>query len=119
MACPSRRRPPSRLARRGFNRRVAPTLRPSCRGFNRRAWIRASCYTTTESWEGASHGRIDPAFRGRPPWPRFAMPTAELSDVVLAFCLVLLNGFFVGAEFSLVQSRMTRLQEIAEKGNVF
>jgi len=45
---------------------------------------------------------------------------SSLSSVVKllgAFLLVLLNGFFVLAEFSLVKIRKTRLEELAQQGN--
>src|SRR3970282_775178 len=37
--------------------------------------------------------------------------------VVAVFALVLANGFFVSAEFALVGSRRTRLDELARTGN--
>jgi CBS domain containing-hemolysin-like protein len=41
----------------------------------------------------------------------------ELIGLPLAFALVLLNGFFVAAEFALVKVRVTRLAEMAEGGS--
>ncbi|WP_438447551.1 hemolysin family protein [Gorillibacterium sp. sgz5001074] len=38
-------------------------------------------------------------------------------NLILVLFLVLLNGFFVAAEFALVRVRATRLQELAEQGN--
>lgn len=38
-------------------------------------------------------------------------------NLVLVFLLVLLNGFFVAAEFALVKVRQTRLQQLAGEGN--
>ncbi len=38
-------------------------------------------------------------------------------QLLLAFVLVLLNGFFVLAEFALVKVRTTRIEELARKGN--
>ncbi len=38
-------------------------------------------------------------------------------SLVLAFVLVLLNGFFVLAEFALVKVRSTRIEELARQGN--
>ncbi len=46
-------------------------------------------------------------------------PLAFLGDLALAlvaFLLVLLNGFFVLAEFAIVKVRATRLEELAERG---
>jgi CBS domain containing-hemolysin-like protein len=37
--------------------------------------------------------------------------------ILLAFALVLLNGFFVATEFALVKVRATRLRQLAEQGN--
>jgi len=37
-------------------------------------------------------------------------------QIVAALLLVLLNGFFVAAEFSLARARMTRLDQLAEQG---
>src|SRR5690349_2472494 len=37
--------------------------------------------------------------------------------VLLAFTLVLVNAFFVAAEFAMVRVRATRLSELAEGGN--
>jgi len=37
-------------------------------------------------------------------------------DLFISLLLVLLNGFFVGAEFALVRVRSTRLQELANEG---
>ena len=39
--------------------------------------------------------------------------------LILAFGLVLLNAFFVAAEFAIVKIRATRLETLARKGNVF
>ena len=36
--------------------------------------------------------------------------------IVVALIIILLNGFFVLAEFALVKVRRTRLQELAKKG---
>ena len=41
----------------------------------------------------------------------------SLGKVFLAILLVLLNGYFVAAEFSLVKVRHTRLSELAEGGS--
>lgn len=38
--------------------------------------------------------------------------------LVIALILVLLNGFFVASEFSIVKVRVTRIQELAQKGSV-
>src|SRR5262245_10740386 len=38
-------------------------------------------------------------------------------QLVAALALVLLNGFFVAAEFSLARARQTRLDQLAEGGN--
>jgi CBS domain containing-hemolysin-like protein len=40
-----------------------------------------------------------------------------LTRFALVFVLILINGFFVAAEFGLVGARKTRLQELAKKGN--
>jgi CBS domain containing-hemolysin-like protein len=37
--------------------------------------------------------------------------------LLVAFCLVLVNGFFVAAEFAIVKVRQTRLAELANEGN--
>ena len=37
--------------------------------------------------------------------------------VLIAFILVLINGFFVLAEFALVKVRATRIEELAKEGN--
>jgi CBS domain containing-hemolysin-like protein/mannitol/fructose-specific phosphotransferase system IIA component (Ntr-type) len=42
---------------------------------------------------------------------------SDLGFVLLAFGLVLANGFFVLAEFSIVKVRATRLEELARAGN--
>ncbi|CAG7646552.1 hypothetical protein PAESOLCIP111_05189 [Paenibacillus solanacearum] len=42
---------------------------------------------------------------------------AIVLNLVLVFLLVLLNGFFVAAEFALVKVRQTRLQQLAGEGN--
>ena len=42
---------------------------------------------------------------------------SSLVKLLGAFLLVLLNGFFVLAEFSLVKIRKTRLEELAQQGN--
>jgi CBS domain containing-hemolysin-like protein len=42
----------------------------------------------------------------------------DLAFAIVALALVLLNGFFVLAEFAIVKVRATRLEELAEKGNV-
>ena len=38
-------------------------------------------------------------------------------ELVAVAALVLLNGFFVAAEYALVTVRRTRLQELSEEGN--
>jgi CBS domain containing-hemolysin-like protein len=40
----------------------------------------------------------------------------QLLYLVVAFLLVLLNGFFVAAEFAIVKVRATRIEELAQKG---
>ncbi len=40
-----------------------------------------------------------------------------LTRFAIVFVLILINGFFVAAEFGLVGARKTRLQELAKKGN--
>ncbi len=44
--------------------------------------------------------------------------TLDLLGLVAVVFLVLLNGFFVAAEFSLVSVRQTRIAELVEQGNV-
>ncbi len=44
--------------------------------------------------------------------------TLDLLGLVAVVVLVLLNGFFVAAEFSLVSVRQTRIIELVEQGNV-
>ncbi len=41
----------------------------------------------------------------------------DLLGIVALFVLVLLNGFFVAAEFALVSVRRTRIDQLAEEGN--
>jgi len=41
----------------------------------------------------------------------------QLALVLVALILVLLNGFFVASEFSIVKVRPTRIQELAQKGS--
>lgn len=41
-----------------------------------------------------------------------------LSNLLIVFVLVLLNGFFVAAEFALVKVRTSRLQELSGEGNL-
>jgi hypothetical protein len=43
--------------------------------------------------------------------------TLDLLGLVAVVILVLLNGFFVAAEFSLVSVRQTRIAELVEKGH--
>lgn len=43
--------------------------------------------------------------------------TFDLLGLVAVVFLVLLNGFFVVAEFSLVSVRQTRITELVEQGN--
>jgi CBS domain containing-hemolysin-like protein len=43
--------------------------------------------------------------------------TLDLLGLVAVVFLVLLNGFFVAAEFSLVSVRQTRIAELVEQGN--
>src|SRR5688572_3354840 len=45
------------------------------------------------------------------------MTSATLFNLALALLFVLLNGWFVLAEFALVKVRATRLQELADDGN--
>lgn len=40
---------------------------------------------------------------------------ADFGMIIFAFLLVLLNGFFVAAEFAMVKLRATRVEAIAEK----
>lgn len=44
-------------------------------------------------------------------------PLFSLAKLAAALLLVLINGFFVLAEFSLVKIRKTRLEELAQQGN--
>jgi CBS domain containing-hemolysin-like protein len=44
--------------------------------------------------------------------------TLDLLGLVAVVALVLLNGFFVAAEFSLVSVRQTRITELVEAGNI-
>lgn len=44
--------------------------------------------------------------------------TLNILGLISVFFLVLLNGFFVAAEFSLVSVRHTRIMELVEKGNI-
>jgi CBS domain containing-hemolysin-like protein len=44
--------------------------------------------------------------------------TLDILGLIAVFFLVLLNGFFVAAEFSLVSVRQTRIMELVEKGNI-
>ncbi len=44
-------------------------------------------------------------------------PLPLLYGIFLVFFLVLLNGFFVGAEFALVKVKTTRLETLAQSGN--
>src|SRR5262245_61498262 len=41
----------------------------------------------------------------------------ELLGVIAVLLLVLANGFFVAAEFSLVRVRRTRIEQLAQEGN--
>lgn len=45
------------------------------------------------------------------------MDSSLIFNVVFAFVLVFLNGWFVTAEFSMVRVRQTRLKELAEQGD--
>ena len=45
------------------------------------------------------------------------MTSLLLLKVFAVFVLVLLNGFFVAAEFALVKIRDTQLQSLIDKGN--
>src|SRR5687768_5475054 len=48
---------------------------------------------------------------------RLAMPyLLDVLRLVLVFAFVLLNGFFVAAEFSLVTVRWTRVEELVQQG---
>ena len=42
-----------------------------------------------------------------------------LLEILLTFLLVLLNGFFVAAEFSIVKVRYSQIHLRAEQGNTF
>ncbi|MBP2649676.1 MAG: putative signal transduction protein with domain containing protein [Firmicutes bacterium] len=44
-------------------------------------------------------------------------PSLGIMELIVAVILVLINGFFVAAEFSLVKIRRTRLEELALQGN--
>ena len=46
-----------------------------------------------------------------------AYPMNDLLGLAALFVLVLLNGFFVAAEFSLVSVRRTRIDQLADEGN--
>jgi len=46
-----------------------------------------------------------------------AYPMNDILGIVALVVLVLLNGFFVAAEFSLVSVRRTRIDQLAEEGN--
>ena len=52
-----------------------------------------------------------------PPTVSTTMDWTTGLQLLLAFVLVLLNGFFVLAEFALVKVRTTRIEELARKGN--
>ncbi len=41
-----------------------------------------------------------------------------LADILFVLVFVLLNGFFVAAEFAIVKVRMTQLEPLAQKGNL-
>lgn len=43
---------------------------------------------------------------------------SDILGIVALFVLVLMNGFFVAAEFALVSVRRTRIDQLAEEGNV-
>ncbi|MDI3328336.1 MAG: hemolysin family protein [Alicyclobacillaceae bacterium] len=45
-------------------------------------------------------------------------PGSLLIKLIAVFALVLLNGFFVAAEFALVKVRSTRLQQLAQEGHM-
>ncbi len=45
------------------------------------------------------------------------MSVASLVYIVIAFVLVLINGFFVLAEFAIVKVRATRMEELAREGS--
>jgi CBS domain containing-hemolysin-like protein len=47
----------------------------------------------------------------------FTGPLTNAVQLAAALFLVLLNGFFVAAEFSLARARMTRLEQLAEAGS--
>ncbi len=42
---------------------------------------------------------------------------AHVTNLLLVLALILLNGFFVGAEFALISIRQTRVQELVSSGN--
>ncbi|MGD8189818.1 hemolysin family protein [Brevibacillus ginsengisoli] len=46
-----------------------------------------------------------------------SIPIGAFLDLLLIFFLVLLNGFFVAAEFSLVKVRQSRLTQLVSEGN--
>jgi CBS domain containing-hemolysin-like protein len=43
--------------------------------------------------------------------------TSEIMDFMWAVILVIINGYFVAAEFAIVRSRRTRLEQYAQQGN--
>ena len=51
------------------------------------------------------------------PYSLFIMDHWTWLSLLLAVVLVLLNGFFVLAEFALVKVRSTRIEELARQGN--
>lgn len=57
------------------------------------------------------------SFRAVPHTVSGTMDLTTGLQLLLAFVLVLLNGFFVLAEFALVKVRTTRIEELARKGN--
>ncbi len=46
------------------------------------------------------------------------VPETPWMEMVLIFILILLNGFFAGSEIALVSARRSRIQQLAEEGNV-
>src|SRR5581483_7479115 len=95
------------MAHAGDNRRRGLTVRRPghCITMARRAGVAATTAATAS--------RTRPF--GRP--ARRTTPLMGLAELLIIAALVLINAFFVAAEFALVKVRVSQIDQLAEEGN--